>query len=39
MPRASIETKIQGKPVKLAVETAYPFRDEIDDLGHRRPSQ
>ena len=24
-----IETKIQGKPVKVAVETAYPFRDEI----------
>jgi len=24
-----IETKIQGKPVKVAVETMYPFRDEI----------
>ena len=24
-----VETKIQGKPVKVAVETAYPFRDEI----------
>ncbi len=24
-----VETKIQGKPVKLVVETAYPFRDEI----------
>ena len=24
-----IETKIQGKPVKVAVETAYPFRSEI----------
>ncbi|HZW30511.1 MAG TPA: beta-L-arabinofuranosidase domain-containing protein [Isosphaeraceae bacterium] len=25
----AIETTIQGKPVKLAVETTYPFRDEI----------
>ena len=24
-----VETKIQGKPVKLVVETEYPFRDEI----------
>jgi hypothetical protein len=24
-----IETKIQGKPVKVAVETMYPFRSEI----------
>jgi hypothetical protein len=24
-----VETKIQGKPVKLTIETAYPFRDEI----------
>jgi DUF1680 family protein len=24
-----VETKIQGKPVKVAVETAYPFRDEV----------
>ncbi len=24
-----IETKIQGKPVKVVVETDYPFRDEI----------
>jgi len=24
-----IETKIQGKPVKVAVETMYPFREEI----------
>jgi uncharacterized protein len=24
-----IETKIRGEPVKLAVETSYPFRDEI----------
>ena len=24
-----VETKIQGKPVKIEVETAYPFRDEI----------
>ncbi len=24
-----IETKIQGKPVKVTVETAYPFRDKI----------
>jgi DUF1680 family protein len=25
----TIETKIQGKPVKVVVETAYPFRDQI----------
>jgi hypothetical protein len=25
----AVETKIQGKPVKVVVETAYPFRDEI----------
>jgi DUF1680 family protein len=24
-----VETRIQGKPVKLAVETAYPIRDEV----------
>jgi hypothetical protein len=24
-----VETKIQGKPVKVSVETDYPFRDEI----------
>ncbi len=24
-----IETKIQGKPVKVTVETSYPFREEI----------
>jgi uncharacterized protein len=24
-----VETKIQGKPVKVEVETAYPFRDEV----------
>ena len=24
-----VETKIQGKPVKVVVETEYPFRDEI----------
>jgi hypothetical protein len=24
-----VETKIQGKPVKVAVETSYPFRDEV----------
>lgn len=24
-----VETKIQGKPVKLEVETAYPFRDKV----------
>ena len=24
-----VETKIQGKPVKVEVETEYPFRDEI----------
>ena len=29
MPPVSIETKIQGMPVKLTVETAYPFRDEV----------
>jgi DUF1680 family protein len=24
-----VETRIQGKPVKVAVETEYPFRDEV----------
>ncbi len=24
-----IETKLQGKPVKVEVDTAYPFRDEV----------
>jgi uncharacterized protein len=24
-----VETKIQGKPVKVVVETEYPFRDEV----------
>ncbi len=24
-----VETKLQGKPVKLEVETAYPFRDKV----------
>ncbi len=24
-----VETKIQGKPVKVVVETSYPFRDEL----------
>jgi DUF1680 family protein len=24
-----VETKIQGKPVKVVVETSYPFRDEV----------
>ncbi len=24
-----VETKLQGKPVKLEVETAYPFRDRV----------
>ena len=33
-----IETKIQGKPVKVSVETDYPFRGEVTS-GSRCPSR
>ena len=34
-----VETTVDGKPVKVEVETDYPFSDRVDDRGRRSPEQ